>query len=81
MPLSTTVEQLEHQKAALTEVLNRFEEYVHTVDDRVTDDSQRKPFELTILHGKMIYEARIRWCDEAIRQLQSVSESTLEGSK
>jgi DNA-binding PadR family transcriptional regulator len=71
VPLETTIKVLEQQRAELANILAQFEGFYEVVDDRVTDPAQKIPFRLTILHGRMIYEARIRWCEEAIRQLQS----------
>ena len=71
VPLAITIQQLENQRQALAATLARFESFDLIVDEMVRDPAQRKPFRLTILHGRMIYEARIRWCEEAIKQLKA----------
>lgn len=70
VPLETIIELIKDQRKGLKGKLAVFTGFDRMVDESGYDPDLQRLYRLTIMHGRMVHEARIRWCDEALRVLQ-----------
>ena len=67
VPLATSIDLIKQQRQALAQKLEMFDGFQRMVSEGEFDADLKRLYSLTILHGRMVHEARIRWCDEAIK--------------
>ena len=71
MPVETTIEQIRRQREAWVRAAPMFDGFERMLEEGEPDPDKQRFYRLTILHGRMINETRIRWCDEALEMLES----------
>jgi DNA-binding PadR family transcriptional regulator len=71
VPIETSIEQVKRQREAWAQAAPMFDGFERMVQDGETDPDKKRSYRLTIMHGRLVNEARIRWCDEALAMLES----------
>jgi DNA-binding PadR family transcriptional regulator len=71
LPPAASIHLLEDQRRALANRLELFDGFDRMVEEGEYDPDMERLYRLTILHGRMVYDARIRWCDEALKLMRS----------
>jgi DNA-binding PadR family transcriptional regulator len=69
VPRATSIELVKKQRQALSQKLALYDGFDQMVSHAEFDSDTKRLYRLTILHGRMVYEARIKWCDEALKLL------------
>jgi len=71
VPVETTIEQIRRQREAWARASLMYEGFERMLEEDETDPDTKRFYQLTIMHGHLVNEARIRWCDEALEMLES----------
>ena len=80
VPVEESIEQIRRQREAWIQAAPMFDGFERMVAESETDPNKRRSYRLTIMHGRIVNEARIRWCDEALDVLASDLPKTRGGS-
>ena len=70
IPKEETIESVNQLEKWLKETLKRFEFYEQNLKDVLDEESDHEYYLLTVLFGKTIYEATLKWADMARNTLK-----------
>jgi len=68
------IEHLEAYEEQLVERRRRYDAMVGEIDAQPVSEEQRVFWQLTLLSGQEVTEARLRWCRKALRTLRRLSD-------